>query len=430
VAERAGPDHNRARMTVVESPAAGVALRYRSFRWYLAARLFGMIGFQMQGVAVGWQVYDLTRRPIDLGYVGLAQFVPSILLSLLAGEAADRFERRRLLMVCYALLASCTAILALLARHDRPPLGWIYGVLVVVGIGRAFAGPAAQALVPNLVDAAHFPNAVAWSSSIWHVALVAGPAIGGAAYAVVGATWVYLAAAALQLIALTAVGLLPLPLNKRVPAPEGSAAKRLLAGLEFVWRKKIILGALSLDMFAVLLGGAVALLPVYARDILHVGPLGLGLLRSAPAAGATVTALALAVRPIARRSGLCMFAGVGLFGVATIAFGLSKSFWLSLGALTVAGSADMVSVFIRQNLVQLGTPDGMRGRVSAVNLAFIGVSNELGEFESGALAAWLGTVASVVFGGVGCCVVVLVWMLLFPSLRRVDRLSPSELSAP
>ncbi len=426
MAGRGPSDHNPRAMTPPAAASPGAALRYAAFRWYMVARLFGMIGFQMQGVAVGWQIYDITRRPMDLGYVGLAQFVPAILLALIAGDAADRFERRRMLMLCYALLTVCTTALWFIARHPHPEVAWIYGVLVAVGIARAFAGPAAQSLVPNLVEPEHFSNAVAWSSSIWHAAIVAGPAIGGAVYAWLGARRVYAVAALLQLVSMMAIASLPTPKSRG--SSEGRAAERLLAGLEFVWRKRMILGALSLDMFAVLLGGAVALLPVYARDILSVGPTGLGLLRSAPAAGATVTSLVLAARPVKHRSGLVMFGGVAVFGVCTIVFGLSRSFLLSLAALFVLGCADMVSVFIRQNLVQLATPDGMRGRVSAVNLAFIGVSNELGEFESGAVAAWIGTVGSVVVGGIGSCVVVALWMLLFPSLRRVDRLEASELS--
>lgn len=415
-------------MTEKSGSRGAVALAIPAFRWYLVARLFGMIGFQMQGVAVGWQVYELTHRPLDLGLVGLAQFLPSLLFTLVAGDVADRFERRRLLMLCYGVLAGCTAVLAWLARLPSPEVSWIYATLVVVGIGRAFAGPAAQALVPNLVPSEHFPNAVAWSSSVWHVAVVAGPAIGGAVYAASGSANVYVIAAVLQLVALAAVGTLPIGriLAKR-DGESTTALGRLFAGLRFVWEKKVILGAISLDMVAVLLGGAVALLPIYAKDILHTGPVGLGLLRSAPAAGATVTSLVLTRRPIERRTGLVMFAGVFVFGLATIAFGLSTSFAVSLAALVVLGAADMISVFVRSNLVQLATPDGMRGRVSAVNLAFIGVSNELGEFESGALAAWLGTVPAVVLGGVGSCVVVLAWMALFPALRRIDRMDAASL---
>jgi len=405
----------------------GLALRHPAFRRYLLARLFGMLGFQMQGVAVGWQVYEITHEPLHLGYVGLAQFLPSILLSLVAGEVADRFERRRLLMVCYGLLASCTFALAALTLAPSPSVRWIYAVLVMLGVVRAFAGPAAQALVPNLVPSEHFPNAVAWSSSVWHAAVVVGPALGGFAYAAAGSGSVYVVAALLQLVALAAIGALPLGRVIAARSEEGGALQRLVAGLAFVWRKKVILGAISLDMVAVLLGGAVALLPVYAKDILHIGPTGLGVLRSAPALGATVMSLLLAVHPIERRTGLVMFTGVFVFGLATIAFGLSRSFGVALATLVVLGAADMVSVFVRSNLVQLATPDGMRGRVSAVNLAFIGVSNELGEFESGVTAAWLGTEVAVIVGGVGSCVVVLAWMLLFPALRRVDRMDVESL---
>ncbi|MBM4356983.1 MAG: MFS transporter [Deltaproteobacteria bacterium] len=415
---------------MIETGAAEptVALRHASFRRYLLARIFGMVGFQMQGVAVGWQVYELTHRPLDLGYVGLAQFLPSLLLALVAGDVADRFERRRLLMVCYGILACCTGALAAIASLPTPSVGLIYGVLVVVGIGRAFAGPAAQALVPNLVPTEHFPNAVAWSSSVWHVAVVAGPALGGAVYAASNSRTVYLVAALLQLVALGAIGLLPIP--KVLPRTEGGSWRRLLAGIEYVWRQKVILGAISLDMFAVMLGGAVALLPVYAKDVLHTGPTGLGLLRSAPAVGATLMSLWLAFRPIERRTGLVMFAGVFVFGLATIVFGWSKRYGLSLVALTLLGAADMISVFVRSTVVQLATPDDMRGRVAAVNLAFIGVSNELGEFESGVTASLLGTELAVIVGGVGSCVVVLAWMALFPALRRIDKLDVASLRAP
>lgn len=412
-------------MTSNGSNLPGVALRSPAFRAYLVARLFGMIGFQMQGVAVGWQVYELTHRPLDLGYVGLAQFLPSLLLALVAGDVADRFERRKLLMVCYGVLACCTAMLGWIATMAAPQVGWIYGVLVLVGVGRAFAGPAAQALVPNLVPTAHFPNAVAWSSSVWHVAVVAGPAIGGAVYAASSSKTVYAIATALQLIALVAVGALPIP--KVLPPSGTSSRRRLLAGLEYVWRQKVILGAISLDMCAVLLGGAVALLPIYAKDVLHAGPTGLGLLRSAPALGATLVSLLLAFRPIERRTGLVMFAGVFVFGLATIAFGLSRSFGLSLAALVLLGAADMISVFVRSTVVQLATPDEMRGRVAAVNLAFIGVSNELGEFESGVTASWFGAELAVVLGGAGSCLVVLLWMALFPALRRIDRMDADSL---
>jgi MFS family permease len=410
--------------TAIEATSPGVALRYPAFRWYLVARLLGMLGFQMQGVAVGWQVYDLTRSPLHLGAVGLAQFVPAIALTLVAGDAADRFERKRLLAACHFLGALCTAALWLLARQDTPSLWAIYAVLTLVGAARAFSGPAGQALAPNLLEPRYFPNAVAWSSTIWHVAVVAGPAVGGAAYAWSGrAVEVYAIAALLVFGA--ALAILAIGATSRGTSVEPPTWRTLLAGLRYVRERPLLLGALSLDMFAVLLGGAVALLPIYARDILHVGPTGLGLLRSAPAAGATLTAIFLAYRPLQRRAGVTLLVAVGVFGLATIGFGLSRAFVPSLCALLVAGAADMVSVFVRQTLVQLNTPDEMRGRVSAVNLAFIGVSNELGEFESGLAAAWLGTVPAVVAGGVATCLVALAWARLFPALRRVDRLVSS-----
>jgi MFS family permease len=404
-----------------DATTPGVALRYPAFRWYLASRLFGMIGFQMQGVAVGWQIYDLTRSPLHLGAVGLAQFVPAFALTLVAGDAADRFERKRLLGACHLAGAICTGALWLLARQPEPRLWAIYGVLFVIGAVRAFSGPAGSALAPNLVEERHFPNAVAWSSTVWHVAVVLGPALGGAAYAIAGRAQEVYGIAAI-LIGAAAVAVLCIRATSRSKATEPRSWRTLLAGLRYVRERPLLLGALSLDMVAVLLGGAVALLPIYARDILHVGPTGLGLLRSAPAGGATLMAIFLAYRPLERRAGTTLFVAVGVFGLATIAFGLSRSFVVSLIALLVAGGADMVSVFVRHMLVQLNTPDSMRGRVSAVNLAFIGVSNELGEFESGLLAAWLGTMPAVVFGGAATCMVALAWSRLFPALRQVDAL--------
>jgi MFS family permease len=295
-------------------------------------------------------------------------------------------------------------------------------VLAGVGVARAFQGPANQSIVPTLVPAAHFGNAVAWGSSFWQMAMVLGPTAGGIAYAALGSpSYVYAMAAAFLTMACVLVSTLrPLPRSR----PPGSvSAGSLLAGVRYVWSNQVVLGAMSLDLFGVLLGGATALLPVYARDILQLGPWALGVLRSAPAAGAAVTAVALAVRPIQRRAGVRMLWGVAVFGAATIVFGLSRSFALSLGALLVVGAADMVSVFVRSALVQLATPDPMRGRVSAVNMVFIGASNELGEFESGLTAQWFGTVPAVVLGGIGTLVVVAVWAWRFPELRRVRRVS-------
>jgi MFS family permease len=407
---------------------AGAAFQYPDFRFFQAGRFLATLGFQMQGVAVGWQVYTLTREPIHLGYVGLAQFLPAIGFALITGHAADRFERRRVLVVCHAVLVACAAALLLLARATSPSVWSIYVVLVVVGSARAFMGPASQALLPNVVPPQHFSNAVAWSSSIWHVATIAGPALGGFLYgAFDGAAPVYASAAVLELVAVAC--LLLVKTRAGASSKKSTSWNELVAGIRYVWQNQLILGAITLDMFAVLLGGAVALLPIYAHDILHTGPLGLGMLRSAPAVGATLMAVLLAVRPLTRRAGPTLLACVAAFGAATIVFGTSTRFEIALLALLTLGATDMVSVFVRHTVVQLTTPDDMRGRVSAVNLVFIGASNELGEFESGLTAAWFGTVPAVVLGGVGTCVVVLLCAWRFPALRRVDRLDAASLNA-
>lgn len=408
----------------LEAPLS--ALRFRDFRLFQTAKLLATLAMQMQGVAVGWQVYAITGSALDLGYVGLVQFLPALVMSLLTGQVADRFDRRYVVVVCHAVLFACTLLLYGISRQDTPSVASIYVVLALVGSARAFLGPASSALMPNLVPADSFPNAVAWSSSTWQAAVIAGPALGGVFYSLGNARQVYATSLALELIALVVIAALRTPGKARGRA--GASLKELLAGLAFVWRKPVILGAISLDLFAVLFGGAVALLPIYARDILHIGPEGLGMLRSAPAVGALVVGVLLTQRPLARHAGKAMFACVALFGAAQIAFGLSSSFVLSLIALIVSGAADMVSVYIRQSLVQLGTPDDMRGRVAAVNLVFVGASNEFGEFESGVTAAWLGAVPAVVAGGVGTLLIVALWVVLFPKLRDVDKLS-AEASA-
>ncbi len=377
----------------------------------------------MQGVAVGWQVYELTENPLYLGYVGLAQFVPALAFALFTGHAADRFDRRRILIASHLALAGCSLLLFLCALD--PVRVWpIFAVLFLLGTAQAFSGPAGQALLPHLVPGAHFGNAVAWSSSIWQMATVVGPAVGGALYGLAGPLAVYAACSILSLVAAT----LSWGIRTRLGRLETASRSwnTLLAGVRYVWRRKVILGAVSLDLFAVLLGGAVALLPVFARDILRVGPGGLGLLRSAPAVGAALMAVVLAYRPLRRRVGTTMFACVLAFGAATIVFGVSRSFPLTLLSLALLGAADMVSVVIRQVLVQIATPAPMRGRVSAVNLTFVNASNELGEFESGLTAAWLGTVPAVVIGGVGTCAVVALWARMFPELRRIDRFEDAE----
>ncbi|MBF5045914.1 MFS transporter [Aggregicoccus sp. 17bor-14] len=404
------------------TPAVGprAVFAHRDFRLYQAARLLLTLGIQMQSVAVGWHVYSLTGRALDLGYVGLAQFLPAVLLSPLTGDTADRFDRRRILLVCYATLSVCALLLFALARMHVPSLGALYAVLVLLGVGRAFLGPAGQSLVPSLVPNAHLASALAWSSSILEIATITGPALGGLAYGGVEAAGVYLICAALMALATLLIGRMRTRIAHRVSATR--SWDRLVAGLRFVWHQKVVLGAISLDLFAVLLGGAVALLPIFAAEILHTGPWGMGLLRSAPAVGAGTMALVLANRPLRRRAGRTMFVCVAVFGLATLTFGLSRNLFLSLGALAVLGAADMVSVVVRSTLVQLATPDEMRGRVSAVNMVFIGASNELGEFESGLTAQWLGAVPAVIVGGLGTLAVVALWAWRFPELRRVNRL--------
>ena len=398
----------------------GAAFRYPDFRLFQGARFAGVVGTQIVSVAVGWQVYDVTRRPLDLGYVGLAQFLPAFLLALPAGQVADRVDRRRIVAVCQAAYALVAVLLMAtsLGRLGSPLL--IYALLVLFGAARGFSGPAGQALMPDLVPKEHFGGAVAWSSSVWQVATIVGPAAGGFLYAAGGARLAYGVSAGLFAFGFgAAMAIRAVPVQG---AAHEHPFRTMLAGVKYVFEKKIILGALSLDLFAVLLGGATALLPVYARDILHVGPSGLGVLRAAPGVGAALTAIFLAYRPLREKAGRTLFSCVAIFGVTTLVFGVSKSFGLSVAALALGGAADLVSVVVRHTVVQFETPPSMRGRVSAVNVVFIGASNELGEFESGVTAALFGVVPSVVIGGLGSCLVVLACAFLFPELRKVDRL--------
>lgn len=413
----------------MSSPAGSVGvrslLRNRRYALYLLSRVSLIIAAQMLSVAVGWQIYELTGKALALGLSGLALFLPGFLLALPGGHVADRYDRRRILLVCNLAFALAAGILAVVAHGGGKSLAPIYAVLVLLGAIRAFSGSASQALMPSLVDKVMLERAVALGSSCWQLAMIAGPSLGGVVYAATGkASVVYAICTAMASIAVIAVvGIGHDPKNKAA-RPTGRASwGELLAGIRYVWSVKPILGAISLDLFAVLLGGAVALLPIFARDMLHVGPWGLGMLRSAPAVGASSTALALAYFPLKRRAGLTMFGAVFLFGVATIVFGESHSFVLSLLALLCLGAFDMFSVVVRSTLIQMRTPDEMRGRVSAVNMVFIGASNELGEFESGVTAAWLGPEIAVVVGGIGTILVVLTWAALFPELRRVDKLS-------
>lgn len=390
----------------------------------MSARVLITTASEMQAVAVGWQIYSLTHRPLDLGLVGLAQFAPGILLFLISGHTADRFPRQRILQACYGGFGLCSLLLLLLSLHGLSVVWPIYAVLLFNGTVRAFNGPASQAFMPLLVPARHFPNAVTWGSSIFQAAMVLGPTLGGAIYGFANSPIpVYCCSAIACLGALTLMGAIRLEAVSR-PRQVASVAV-VLEGIRYIWRNKLILGSISLDLFAVLLGGAVALLPVYAREILNTGAYGLGILRGAPSVGAVLMAIALANRPLRRHAGFAMFSCVFGFGIFTIVFGLSRNLALSIAALVLVGACDMVSVIIRHTLVQLGTPDEMRGRVSAVNGLFIGASNEIGQFESGLTAQWFGTVPAVVLGGAGAIAIVLLWAWLFPSLRRVNELVPS-----
>lgn len=402
--------------------AARAAFRYPNFRHYLAARFLAAMATEMQAVAVAWQVYGLTHKPLDLGLVGLAQFLPGILLFLATGHAADRFRRERILQACYASFALCSALLLAVSARGGASVYPIYVALLLNGAVRAFNGPASQAFLPLLVPAEHFPNAVAWGSSSFQAATIAGPAIGGLLYGFLGMPQpVYATAIVFYLTALGLMSAVRVERDKRPPAAASPGA--VLEGLQFIGQNKRVLGAISLDLFAVLLGGAVALLPVYAREILNVGAAGLGILRGAPGVGAIATALALAHWPLRRREGVTMLWCVFGYGLATVVFGLSRHLALSLAALAVLGACDMVSVMIRHTMIQLGTPDRMRGRVSAVNVVFIGASNEVGQFESGLTAQWFGSVPAVILGGVGTMAVVLLWAWRFPSLRRASGLA-------
>ncbi|MFK3940779.1 MFS transporter [Pseudomonas monteilii] len=396
---------------------------HRSFVAFWFARVFTASGFQMLTVAIGWHLYQLTGSVLDLGLVGLVEFTPRVLFMLHSGHVADRYDRRKIAALCQSLQGLIALTLAVGSATDEVSRTLIFVLAFLLGATRAFEMPATQALLPNLVPPGLFPRAVAASASATQSATLVAPAVGGLLYAF-GSLWVYGPTVALYAIACTLT--LSLKVREQVMQRGRATLDSLLAGIRFIRSRRDVLGAISLDLFAVLLGGATALLPVFARDILLTGPLGLGLLRSAPALGALGMSLWLARFPIERRVGRVMFTAVGLFGVATIAFGLSTSFWFSLAVLVVLGAADMISMVIRSAFVQLQTPDDMRGRVSAVNGLFIGASNQLGEFESGVTAHWLGTVPAVVLGGVGTLVVTGVWIKLFPGLAGRDRLHGGE----
>ena len=401
------------------TPELRQLLGSRPFTRFLLARFFGLTASQMLMVALAWHMYDLTRSAWDLGLVGLFQFVPALLVTLPAGQVVDRWHRGRIFAACVLLQALTALVLVGAMGLGLDSRNLILALSVVLGVVRAFQMPAQQALTPLLVPSNLLARAVALSSSAVQVSVIGGPALGGVLYAA-GAGAVYATCAVLSLAACA--------LALRVHYPHQAAAGRAvsmreaLAGLSFVWRRKVLLGAVSLDMFAVLLGGAVALLPIYARDILHTGPEGLGLLRAAPAVGALLMSLVLTRWPLQRHVGRLLFAAVAVFGLATVAFGLSHQLWWSVLALAITGAADNISVVVRLTVMQLETPDEMRGRVAAVNSIFIGASNQLGEFESGAVAALWGPEASAISGGLGTVLVALLWWRMFPALAQRDRL--------
>ena len=398
-------------------------LRHRNFAFYLSARVLGTLAVQMQSVAIGWQVYQMTGSLFDLGLIGLAQFAPFLLLILPAGHIADRYNRRNIIAWCLTAQLACALTLLAFTMTGLSIVWPVFAVLVLFGSARAFMMPATQAVLVNMVPKESFSRALALSSSSSHIAIILGPTLGGLLY-IFGPKVVYLISSALLVLSV-------LLMRATTPAPqvvkrEPVSWSTLLEGLHFVWSRPIMLGAISLDLFAVLFGGATALLPALAHDVLHIGPTGLGLLRTAPGMGAAVCSIALAFYPITRRVGAWMFGGVAVFGLGTIVLGSTGTFLVALVALFMMGIGDMVSVYIRHLLVQYETPDEIRGRVSAVNSVFIGASNELGEFESGVTAGWFGLVRAVLFGGAATLAVTGIWAVLFPVLSRMDRFPHHE----
>ncbi|ESX18673.1 MULTISPECIES: MFS transporter [unclassified Mesorhizobium] len=396
------------------------AFRHRSFLSYWAARFLTTFATMIVSVAVGWQIYDLTRDPFDLGIVGIVQFLPSLLLVLVTGVVADRFGRRLIMALATVVEAGCALVLLYFTLRGLVSPLPIFIVLAMFGLARAFYGPASSSLFANLVPPEDFGNAIAWNSSAWQTATIVGPVAGGLLYGV-SAEAAYAVASVLMLVAGLLIFTIPKPAQQS--ATDKPTMETLFAGFRYIWSEKIVLGAISLDLFAVLLSGASALLPVYARDILELGPWGLGLLRSAPGIGAICVAVWLAGHPLRDSAGKIMLGFVAGFGAFTVLFGVSTITWMSILALAGLGATDMFSVYIRETLIQLWTPDEVRGRVNAVNQVFVGASNEVGEFRAGTMAALIGTVPAVVIGGVGAIAVAGLWAVLFPQLRRVRHLN-------
>ncbi|MBX5158344.1 MULTISPECIES: MFS transporter [unclassified Rhizobium] len=395
------------------------AFRHSSYTRFFFARFLLSFSQQIVSVAVGWQMYDQTGSAIYLGLIGLVQFLPSLLLMLVTGSVADRYNRRAIAALCSLVSALCTlALLVMTAMGTFTPLP-VFAVLLIFGIERAFMSPAVQSLAPNLVPEQDLSNAIAWNSSSWQLAAITGPVLGGLLYGVSAPT-AYTVAVIFSVLGAALLYMIPKPVQKTTGETKSWAM--ILGGFSFIRAERVVLGAISLDLFAVLLGGATALMPIFARDILTLGPWGLGLLRAAPGLGAIVMAIFLAAYPLKHRAGIYMFIGVALFGVGTIIFGVSTNTEVSIAALALMGAADMVSVYVRESLIALWTPDQLRGRVNAVNMVFVGASNELGEFRAGTMASIFGAVPAVVIGGIGTLAVAAIWASSFPKLRRIDTL--------
>ena len=409
-------------MSAPASPSPSL-LHYRPFVMFWLARLAATMGYQMLTVVIGWQVYELTDSALDLGLVGLIQFVPAVVLTLLIGHAADRYDRRMIVRVAQGVYALAAVLITAALLSNVLSRNLLFAAVFMIGCARAFELPTAHALAPSLVPTPMISRAVAAWTSANQVAVICGPAAGGLIYVLspvlVGAVCLVFFLVSILLVTMVEV-------KGPAPARDPPTIASVLAGLEYIRTRRRLLGVITLDLFVVILGGATALLPIYARDILSVGPVGLGLLRSAPAAGALITSIVLSRHPVERHIGRKMFAVVAIYGVTTMVFALSTWFPLSLLALALLGASDAVSIVIRFSLVQIETPDEKRGRVSAINYLFVGSSNTLGEFESGVVAAWLGAVPSVLIGGLGSLLVAGIWMVVFPDLRRIDRFEPAD----
>jgi MFS family permease len=406
-------------MTAIQADNRFAAFRHRSYTLFFASRFLTAFATQIVSVSVGWQMYDETKNPFYLGLIGLFQFLPSLVLVLITGTVSDRYNRRAIVSACMVLGAISTGFMLFMTLTGTFSPYPVFAVMLLFGIERAFMAPAVQSLAPNLIPPEDLPNAVAWNSSSWQAATIIGPVAGGLLYGV-NATVAYSVALLFLLAGAVLTAMIAKPVQR--VSKEKPTWNSLLAGFSFIKSEKVVLGAISLDLFAVLLGGATALMPIYARDILTLGPWGLGLLRSAPGVGAIARALYLATFPIRHRAGVTMFIGVALFGAGTVIFGISSSVWLSVFALALMGASDMISVYVRETLIALWTPDEVRGRVSAVNMVFVGASNELGEFRAGTMASLFGAVPAVVIGGIGTLAVSIIWALSFPQLRRIDNL--------